>query len=314
MKKLPIFTLIMLLTGHLPAAIVEDFTNYNPGDTLSLPLEGGSGWAGPWATANSGTHTATVETTAPLNSGGNYLDVSMGRSTAGGVTSLWRDTGTSSLSIRQDVHTYTFDWRVDNLSTFTASNDRFEFFNGHNTGTGGEDAAGLVQANNGDSNLSNLGAWSSILMGVFATSRGTNSTAKAFTCYDPSTAAVGESFSGNRYFDIGKGGTSNSNNSIIVQEGVTYSIAIVVNPLLKTWDVSVTDGNTTAYTNGIKFWGNPSFSGQYLVFATRGDTAGETREFSIDNITLVPEPAGIVWGSGLIITGLALWRRRQSGN
>lgn len=310
-NPLPLFGVTLLLACSLPGAIVEDFTSYHPGESLSLPLAGGSGWAAAWSTANTGTHSGTIANTSPMNGGGNYLDVSLGRTSNGGITSLWRDTGASSLSMRQGVHTYTFDWRADSLANFSDGNDRFEFFNGHNTGTSGNDTSGLVSANNGDGDVNNTSAWSSILMGVFGTSRGANSTATAFTVYDPDVAAIGEPFDGADYFDIGKGGSSNSNNNLIVTAGTTYSISIVVHPALKLWDVSVTDGTTTAFTNGIKFWGNPDASGQYLVFATRGNSSGEAREFSIDNVTLVPEPAEVVWGLGLVIAGLVVLRRRH---
>ncbi len=296
------FTLVTFAHGQL---VTEDFSSYSVANSLSTPLNGGTGWAGAWSTASQGTTTNTgvVANASPLASGGNYLDATMDRQTGGHVTSLYRQVGADSLAVRQGIHTISFNWRPDSLSAFDNSNDRFEFFNGFDT-----TAAGLFSANY-NATLGNESRYSSYLVGVFGTSRGASSSAAAFTGYDPDVAAVGEAFNAENYFNIGSGGTSNSGNSLIALAGTTYTLSITVDPLAKTYDVSVTDGTTTAFTNGFKFWGNPTQTQEYLVFGTRGNSNGEDRDFSIDNFQLVPEPTGLVLMLGATVT-LLLSRRR----
>jgi hypothetical protein len=309
----------ILVASVQAQTVIDDFSGYALGDNLSTPLNAGTGWADQWRTAsNNGTSptvSGVVASASPLNSSGNYLDVSLSRGNAGNITTLYRQFSNSTLSLRTGVHTISFFWRADSLTGFSAANDRFEFFNAHNTGTGGEDTSGLISSNNNDNNGNALTTWSTYLFGVFGVDRGANNAgAGIFTAYNPATAAIGEAFSGDRYFDVGldpdgAGNGTGSGGTMAVVAGTTYAISVTVDPSIDKWNLSISNGTTTVSSTGLNFWGNPSFTGNYVSFLTRGDGAGENREFSIDSFQMVPEPSTVLalfGGLGM----LALRRRR----
>lgn len=315
----PLLLLSTCFSSMASAALVLDsFTTYATGENLATPLQGGTGWAGAWSAAsNNGTLTATavVGNASPLGAGGQYLDVSLANSGAGNINALYREMDASSLAVRQGRYTVSFQWRPDSFTSFSASNDRFEFIQGHNNTTG------LWSANNNDSTGADLTQWSPYLLGVFGVDRGANnSAAKVFTAYHPVTAAVGQTFAGDRYFDVGMdpdgaGPGTGSGGTLLAVAGTAYAIGITVDPQAKKYDVTVSDGNTTVFSTGLNFWGNPSQGGAFLSFVSRGDGANEVREFSIDQVSLeaaVPEPAGVALLSGLVALGWLGLRRRLS--
>ena len=250
----------------------------------------GSGWQTPWQkTTGGGTFTGTVVSTTPLNGGGNYLSATT--SNAAGAGEAWsRQYGGAgdSVSLSQQ-QVISWDLRVDEsaasiASNFTTGSDRYQII-------GDAAAQGTTATSN---------TWIVIAAGADPSPTTTGFAAKHWEFYNGSTAGTG--FNAGTLADSG----------MTITSGTTYHFTITSNPATKTYVGSVSDGTTT-FTTGTLNWRNyslnPTSSGGYLNFSAVGDLAGDARAFSLDNISVTPEP-----GSGaLAVAGCAaaLFRRRR---
>lgn len=291
-----VFLLPMAAAVSLQAQnALDNYQSYNLNDNLSTPLTGGSGWNGSWVTANATTASGVVSDTSPLALGANqYLKLDLANSTGGQAMGIGRQ-----LASGAPIGNYTvsFLWRVDTLGTFTTSNDRFEIYSSSS-------AATVNGAGPGANNLT-----SPYLMGVFGASRGVNyTTGGMFGVYASPT--VNAAFAGDNYYNLGSVATGGNGTTLALVEGTTYSITIDVFSDTQKWNVSVSDGVTTAFSTGLNWWG--SNTQPFIGFGARGDTGGETRSFSIDDIQVaaVPEP-GCVTLLALSGIGALILRRRR---
>jgi hypothetical protein len=298
MKKSIVSSLSLIFAMSAPAIAatsLENFESYSPGNTLTLPLNGGTGWNGAWVTANTTTASGVVSTTTPLNGNNQYLDTDLTNTAAGAAMGLGRGLEGGAPT---DDFTVSFQWRPDNLTGWGGSaNDRFEFYSSAS-------AATVNSAGTGGNATT-----SPYLLGVFGAARGANYTATSaagqlFGVYNP--VNTNDAFSGDRYFELGSVATGGDGTTLAMVAGTTYSFTIEVLSDSQTWNLSVTDGVTTASSTGLKWWGTNTQP--FVAFGARGSAANETRSFSIDNVSVVPEPSGVAL---FTLGGVALLTRRR---
>jgi hypothetical protein len=240
---------------------------------------------------------ATVANASQLVSGGNYLSYTGAGSTS---HSIYRTMGNSV--DRSASHQISFNFRVDDFATGTGnaawSNayDRFEFYSANATAP-----TGYID----DITTSDL--WTSYTFAFWGAARG-NASASTFAVYNPTNP--GELFDENAYSDLGATGvgTTSSGTTLAVTEGTTYQIVLDIHPTTLTWDLSISDGVNTAWSNGLNFWGTDTTQ-ERLMFQTRGNNSGDTRIASIDSISIIPEP-GTLALVGMALSALCLLRRR----
>ncbi len=269
MKKcITIVTGIMLAAGS-SFADLDDFDGYSVGDELTAPLSGGTGWDGEWVSANATAVTGVVQNADSLNAGGQYLDVDLANASGGQAMGIGRQLADGA---PQGDYTVSFLWRADTLGAFNSSNDRFEFYSSSSAGS----VNGAGSGGNAET--------SPYLMGVFGASRGANYPAGGiFGVYNP--VNTGDGFSGDRYFFLGDETIGGDGTIIDLVEDTTYSVTIDVHVDSKTWDVSVSDGSSTASASGLKWWG--SDTQPFIGFGARGDTENEVRSFSVDDVQVL---------------------------
>lgn len=283
-KTLSLLLLPVAAAASLQAqSALDTFESYGSGNNLSTPLNGGTGWNGSWVTANATTASGVVSSTSPLGSGDNqYLGVSLANSSAGQAVGLGR--GLAGGAPTGD-YTVSFLWRPDSLTGFGGSaNDRFEFYS--------SSSAATVNSGGTGGNTTTT----PYLFGVFGGARGVNYTSASasallFGVYASPT--VGGAFVGDNYYNLGSVATGGNGTTLGLVAGTTYSITIDVFASSQTWNISVTDGSTTAYSTGLNWWG--SNTQPFIGFGARGSAANEARTFSIDNLQVqsVPEPGSV---------------------
>lgn len=277
------------------ATTLENFESYSSGNTLATPLNGGTGWSGAWVTAGTTTASGVVSATTPLDGGNQYLDTDLTNTAAGAAMGLGRGLADGAPT---GNFTVSFDWRPDSLTGWGGSaNDRFEFYSSSSGAT--VNSAGL----GGNTTTSPY------LLGVFGAARGANYTASSaagqlFGVY--SAVNTNDGFSGDRYFVLGSVATGGNGTTLAMVAGTTYSFTIEVFSDTQTWNVAVTDGTTTASSTGLKWWGTTTQP--FIGFGARGSAGSETRSFSVDNVSVVPEPGSMAL---LTLGGVAFLGRRR---
>ncbi|RYD25219.1 MAG: hypothetical protein EOP87_24810, partial [Verrucomicrobiaceae bacterium] len=239
------------------AALTDNF------DTGTYP-NSGTGWSAGWT---QGASTGTVVSTDPLNGGGNYLSVTTGTTTSSN-TGISRSIGAMAAS----PYTLTFNWRYDgNLANFVSYDDRIHF------------GASTAVDYGTNPNFS----W---LIGVVGGDNTTN-------------------FSeGEWYFYNGSSSTTTSENTFVpgdmrmtglfLQSGVVYSFTVTVDPASQTYSASISDGSGGFFNaSGLNFRNQGATDGaSNLLFggATTGSpTADHALTWSIDSISVVPEPSSV---------------------
>jgi len=289
--------IVAMIASATAATALENFESYSPGTTLSLPLNGGTGWNGAWVTAGTTTASGVVSSATPLNGGNQYLDTDLSNTAAGAAMGIGRGLQDGAPT---GNFTVSFEWRPDNLTGWGGSaNDRFEFYSSssgatvNSAGTGGNATT------------------SPYLLGVFGAARGANYTASSaagqlFGVY--SAVNTNDGFSGDRYFELGSVATGGNGTTLAMTAGTTYTFTIEVFSDTQTWNVAVTDGVTTASSTGLKWWGTNTQP--FIGFGARGSAGGETRSFSVDNVSVVPEPNSMALCALGSVSFLARRRRR----
>jgi hypothetical protein len=248
----------------------------------------GGGWDAGWTevrNSNLQSFTSSVVNTLPLNTGGNYLSYSFQSNANGqqGVQSVNRGY-TNAVPLNQK-HTISFDFRYDgSLTDFTTSSDRYRFFDAGTSSTI-VDLAGFEAR------------W---IIGVQGN-------------YSPSAAVAGPEF----YFYNGTADGSPFSTSrfsasgLGLSSGLTYTFTINVDPSNKQWNASIFDGTATVNSGIMGFFANSTAAGGFLnavgvVSGTdaSGASLGESSAFSLDTISVIPEPNTF---SLLILSMAFLW-------
>jgi hypothetical protein len=268
---------ILTFSCSSQAAILANFTD-GTGTTLPDQYAGvaGSGWLGAWGTNNG--PTVAVSNTSPVNSGGNYLNVtsSVANDTAVGR----RFDGTSAgVDITVPV-TFTFDLRVDTLTGFDTVND---YLSAHANSS----AAGTNY---------NVSSNSSYIIRAYGASPSAGKNANEWLFYNG--AGDGGSFSAANF----------QNSGMTVGAGTTYSFTVTNDPATKKYSVSIFDGTNTVSSSNLGWRSSSASNG--IAFNNRASAVTDVESYSIDNISIVPEP-GTVTLVGL--AGLAVLRRRRVG-
>lgn len=273
------------LAGNVFSQITNKFTDGEGSATPDqYPGSVGEGWLEPWTTVfgTTGTPAAVgfygvephVINSAPMNGGGNYLNVGIANSES---TIRRRYTSKDDLDVREP-HIIEFDIRLDNWlpaqSSFSSSSDLVTISTRPNTGSGSSD--------------NNSTFWIKV-QGAAGT--GPTVAAKQWSFYNGGISSSSES-----------GGTFVSTASPAFAFGVVYHFKIETDPVNKLYKATVSDG-TNSFTTDFLRWRQFSSTSEsnrtnatYLTFASRTSTrtvqpaATETNILSIDNITINHAP------------------------
>ncbi len=260
----------ILMPGVTSAAIVANFDG-GAGNTQVDQYVGiaGNGWTSPWST-NNADMTVTVSNTTPLNSGGNYVTATTTNASARSVKRTYGNHEEVNLAA---LHVISFDWRFDgNIAQFSANSDRLSIADGSTGGNGESGAtAFLIRAHGAD--------------------RGT-ATGLQWALYN--------------------GGQDNAadiddnlwvNSGMSFQAGVVYSFKIALDPVSRTYDVTIKDGSTTVTVEDLGFWTSSNTVAGTLNFMSRKSAGADNLAFSFDTVSiLVPEPASLsLLGAGAVM-------------
>ncbi|MEO0963746.1 MAG: PEP-CTERM sorting domain-containing protein [Planctomycetota bacterium] len=263
------------------ASIVANFDG-GSGDTQVDQFIGmaGDGWVDGWNqgfTGNSVTSTQTVQSSNPINGGGNYLNIrNEVTSTPGGngqtrvgTSREYADFGAVDLT---DTVIYTFDLRVDEATGFTnAFNDTIELL-------------------------------------ASTSSTTTNAGSNSNTSWQVQFRGNGAIF----YRDS----TANVNSGATWDVGSVYSFEIVSDAVTETYDLSILDdGVSIVDVTGLSWRAAGSLVNEQPQFfavvpglfrSSDGANLGDVIDVSVDNISIaIPEPASLaLLGLGLGVMAL----------
>lgn len=267
--------LLAVILGTSPSnatVLTLDFTDGN-GTTSVDQFNGvaGSGWKAGWTSAAGTSITSTMNTvtnTSPLyTGGGNYLSSTF---TVSGVTTAnqWeratRQLDSTAINLNAAL-TYSFVFRSDSI--LSNANESITIFsaNGPNPGTGSGDTWKITGGGAG---------W------VAFYGNGTSTPSGSIT--------------------LGTLGTSSM--------ATSYQFTIYSDPTTQMYNVTITNlSNSTTTSSGLISWRaiTTTENSYFDILASSGSTiSGQSFGYSIDNISVVPEPASValfVASSALLI-------------
>lgn len=268
----------------LQAAVVANFTGGN-GTASADQYAGiaGNGWTSAWQSAVTSpvsTPTATVINTTPINSGGNYLSVTTNGTTDGAIGRAFDGTGLNGGVDTTLPTTFSFDLRIDTLTGWDNAND---YITVH------------AQSSAGTYNVSNL---STFFIRAHGASPLTGKNANEWLLY--SGAGDGGAFSAANYVNSG----------MTIGVGTTYRFNITSYHATEKYDVSIFNGTTTVNRTGLGWRADASSGIQTkLAFNNKESAVSDAFTYSIDNISIIPEPSAALLGA---LGMLALLRRRRA--
>lgn len=261
------------------------FTSNNTGEQTAVDQWSGiagDGWTNPWlvSTNASSVRDKQARNVDPLTGdSGTYMQFRM--SATNNNSRQWANSRTYTSNGGFDVNasaTYSFLYRPDDISSFAGG------------------GASFIQIKDGGGIFSNSGVtW-------FIDSRG--GTTK--------TWQVGNG--------DGIGGISGVDSGLQINAGDTYQFTIVSNPTTDTWDVTIDnldDASGAFSTAGLGYVFDNTQQAGNLVFLSQISTLGNftyNYDYSVDSISIVPEPSSaalLLGGMGLALARMG--RRRRSG-
>ena len=272
----------VLQGAQASAATVANFTDGN-GTASSDQWTGiaGNGWATGWASLGAAAGTGVVST-SPLEGGGNYLQF-VDDTTTAAVFARRQLVNFGEVNLAQPYR-LSLSYRFDgDIAQFTQFADRIGIY-GDSSATGGTGATntwsiGVVGGNTG------AGGGQSAIPGhwYFIDNNGSNA------------------FATTNMFDTG----------LSLVSGRVYSITVDVNPVAGTYGASINDGvNAPVSASGLTFRnGATGTSASWLHINMSATAATDNSAFSVDNISVVPEPGAL--GFLLVGAGLLGSRRRR---
>jgi len=265
--------LMASMAGIAGANVVADFTDGNDDMTYVDAYHGvaGNGWKSAWVenqiltSGDSLAVTNLVSDANPVASGGNYLGSSVSTSVVYGASASYatsRDyTDGIDLSVSYQIE---FTVRIDeDIATFDEYHDRYVICDGDATAAG----------------TGTINSWSILAHGAAGAAAHAGVVGKwAF-------------YNGNNNGTyVGTDPTKLLDTGIALTAGGVYNFTITVDPNLRKWSGTVSDGLNT-YTQSDMGWRtSASLANPYLVFGTKADLGDETRAWSIDSVTITQVP------------------------
>lgn len=256
----------------------NDDTNggVNPPTVDSFRGTGGDGWTGGWArfTNFSPTFITNVESTSPVNGGGDYLQASLQQASGDfGQATVMRQYENVAGGVQLDQpHHISFDLRTDTaLSSSGSINSRFQIFDNSSAG---------------QSATSSTNSW--VIAGYSAAGSGPSGIVSGNWGF-LSGSTTSNSFTAQTFVDTG----------IAIEAGTTYHMDVFTDPTTKTWVGTISNGTET-FTSGSLNWRNnqvATAAGGYLYWGIQkqASVGGDPYAFSLDNIAItVPEPATVL--------------------
>jgi hypothetical protein len=261
------------------AQIVANFTD-GTGTSSVDQYNGivGLGWATPWGTTDqlAPNLNPLVLNTAPINGGGNYLNVTTTTLNDNAVGRQFNGLTPSLTPV-----SFSFDLRIDSLVGWDNANDYL-----------------TVHANNSLSTY-NVSAASSFIIRAFGASPAAGKNANEWLFYNGASNAGGYS------------AANFLNSGMTITAGTTYSFTIINDPATKKYNASIFDGVNTVSASDLGW--RSSVASTALALNQRVGNSGDSLTYSLDNILIqeAPEPTSI---SLALLGGLSLiaLRRRQS--
>ncbi len=238
------------LTLSVNAAIVANFT---AGNSTTQPDgyvgAAGAGWLGAWTTTVSGgTFSNTVASSSPLVGGGNYLDALL---TSGSPAGQYLGSIGRKFdpAVVSPTASYTVSYKIRLNSAMTIQSDALLIFG--DVGTG------------------------------FVSSNGAGSTWVVSGYYN-NGSPVWSVLNGD-----GAGGSTRALTTMPLTVGTVYSMVVHVDPVAKSWTVSI-DNGTTQYQSGTLGFRNAATSGagNSLFFGANVRDTTHTLGYSVDNLLI----------------------------
>ncbi len=103
-------------------------------------------------------------------------------------------------------------------------------------------------------------------------------------------------------------GNGRISSGMTIETGVVYSFTLTVDPQNLSYVVSIDNGTTTVASDPLAYRTTSPGARPWLNFGSRDQTEGQTITYSLDNLSIVPEPASL---SLMGLSGLALLHRRR---
>jgi hypothetical protein len=238
----------------------------------------GAGWDTAWGATGATAPTGTVTNASPVNGGGNYLSVSTSFNSDNAIGREFDNTGASGgFTTGIETLTLTFDVRIDTLTGWNSASDYLTLHAANSTG-----------------GTYNVSAASSFIIRAFGASPAAGKNANEWLLY--SGTSDGGGYSAANFVNSGMALTS----------GSTYTFSITNDPIAKKYSGSIFNGTTTVTWSNLG-WRATTASDRFAI-NSRVNVGTDVLAYSLDNLTIVPEPTA---SSLALLTGLALLTRRR---
>lgn len=253
-------------------------------DSTQFAGTAGNGWTNAFtgSTENASVSNSIISTLPMIAGGGDYLQRTVTAGSSGNRRSvLYRTYGSSGELNVSQAHTISFLWRADSVgSGFNNTADYFMLF-------------GNSGAPNFDSSAST--SW---LIRYQGASQGGIVGGK-FAVYD-GTRTGGTTLDANLFED--------TQLSVIV--GAVYQFTIQTDPVNANWSVNIQEvGGSGSYQSSTLGWRNAANTTSNTIgWGAKPSATDEAFTFSLDNISVVPEPGTAILGA---FGALLLFRRKR---